>query len=73
MDWLAVALGLTAWFVMPHRRLLAMALLLVGNVVWLSYALPRGLWGVVGLNTAYMILNARTILIWRRESAQGAA
>lgn len=63
MDWIGVALSLTGMYLLPTHYKAAITLFIIGNFVWIAYALPNGIWSIVGLQCVFLGLNVRA---WRR-------
>jgi nicotinamide riboside transporter PnuC len=68
IDWIAAGLGLAGMWLLPTRRKTAIILFLIGNVLWLAWALQTGSYGVVANYLLMGVLNARTLWTWVRES-----
>lgn len=65
MDWIGVALNLTGWYLMPTRKILAIKIFLIGNVLWFTWAASREIYSIVFIQLCFAVLNVRTIRMWR--------
>lgn len=63
MDYLGAALSLFGMWLLPTRYKWAIGLFIIGNFVWIGYALPNGIWSIVGLQVVFFALNVRA---WRK-------
>lgn len=61
MDWLGVALSIGGMWLLPKHYKWAIALFIIGNFVWIGYALPNGIWSIVGLQCVFFCLNVRAL------------
>jgi hypothetical protein len=66
-DWIGIVLSLSAYFMLARHRRAALVVLVLSNVVWGSWALTKGVTTISLLNAAYLVLNLRTLVIWRTE------
>jgi hypothetical protein len=66
LEWPAMIVTLIAsWFLAsksPHKRIVAFALLISGNVLWIAWGWDDGAWALVGLNAGLLALNVRGIV-----------
>lgn len=67
LDWLGMVLSLISYAMLARHRRRALWLLAISNVVWGTWAVTRQVLSISLLNLAYLILNIRTLLIWRRN------
>ena len=65
MDWIAAAINLTGWYIMPKNKLAAACIFLMSNMIWINWAIGHTTWSIVLLQGCYVFLNIRAILIWQ--------
>lgn len=68
IDWIAAGLGLVGMYYLPTRKRTSIILFLVGNFIWLAWALQTGNWGVMANYVLLGVLNVRTLITWARET-----
>jgi len=66
LEWPAMLVSLAAAWWMGSRkagkRVLAFALLIVGNLMWIAWGWGEQAWGLIALNVGLMALNIRGIV-----------
>ncbi len=67
IDWLGVFLSLSGWFLMGKRRFFAILVLILTNIVWLTWALTNNVYSMMVLSTCFIILNVKTIINWIKD------
>jgi hypothetical protein len=66
LQWPAMIVTLIAsWFLASksaHKRVVAFALLISGNVMWIAWGWGDGAWALIALNAGLLALNVRGIV-----------
>lgn len=66
LEWPAMAISLAAaWWMGSRRareRVVAFALLIMGNLMWIAWGWGERAWGLIALNLGLMALNVRGIV-----------
>ena len=69
LDWLAAVLNVVGLYCLPKKRMIAMYFFVASSLVFLVWAAIIGSEAVVLLQVVLMVLNIRTILIWRKDES----
>jgi len=67
MGWLGFAFSTLALVLNANHRRLAQVVFIVGNLMWLMWAIHQHLPEVLTSQVVYLILNIRTLLAWLKE------
>lgn len=67
MDWIASALSLLAVYLLAKHPQKAVMVFIASSFSFLVWALLREVWSIVALQSVLLILNVRTLYIWRKN------
>jgi hypothetical protein len=70
MDWIGAGLNIVGLWLLPKSRMIAMYVYLVSSVMWIIYAAYHNIWSLILLQIVLLLLNIRTIVIWKKEAQQ---
>lgn len=62
MDWIGMSFSIIGLYYLPSNFRAGMGLFIIGNILWVTYAVPNGAWSVVAVNSIFLILNIRGFL-----------
>ena len=72
LEWPAMAVSLAAAYWLgstrAKKRIVAFALLILGNLMWIAWGWGEGAWALIALNVGLMVLNVRAILKNEKEA-----
>lgn len=68
IDWLAMLLGMTGFYLITNRNYWGFACSIVGCCCGLSVATISGQYGFITYNIILIIMMMRGIIMWRREA-----
>ena len=72
LEWPAMAISLAAAYWLgstrPKKRIVAFAMLILGNLMWIAWGWGDGAWALIALNVGLMALNVRAIIKNEKEA-----
>jgi len=68
MDWLGAALNVIGLYLLPKQKYWAMGVFVATNIVFMVWAVTVQSWAILLLQVVLLILNIRTIYIWRQDN-----
>jgi hypothetical protein len=67
MDWIAATLNIVGMWLLPKRRYWAMIVFIASCTTFIVWGITQAQWAIVALQVVLLILNIRTIYIWRKH------
>jgi len=65
LDWIAAVANVIGLYALPKRRMVGMSFFVISSITFGVWAWSEEVWSLVALQTILLILNIRTILIWK--------
>jgi hypothetical protein len=63
MDWIGVVVNFIGWYLLPTKKTIGYSIFIVGNFVWLLWAMKEGIYSIIFVQLVYIGLNSRAIVI----------
>ena len=65
-DWIGLILNISGCIGNAHHKIWCWPVWLLGNIVWISYWIPRGEWAAAFMAMIYFGLNVYGFFNWRK-------
>ena len=70
LSWLGMIANISSYYIMPKNKRLAIQILLFGSLFWIPWAILDKAWAILTIQCFYVILNIRTLRMWKAASGR---